>query len=187
VTSTLALQFSATPEIESSWTALQTFLSSSLLINKPAGSTVWLADPTLSFTLGSYYFRIVQTAAGYATATSAVFGNEALIGGTGEAGPIVIGPVPAPAAAQNLKLITSNPPSAGKKWIFKVNHPNTSGLRLLMQYSLTPNDASSWRYLPGSADLDRPDPTGKGNDQWDLTVSRLNIPGGDVWFRVVSH
>ena len=185
VTSTLALQFSATPEIESGWTALQTVFSSSLLINKPAGSTVWLADSTLSFTPGSYYFRIVQSAAGYATATSAVFGNEALIGGTGEAGPIVIGELQPPTAVTNLKITTAKPPAAGKKWSFKVDYPRDAVL-LLVQYSLTPNDPASWSYLPGDAALVRPDANGKAPTTWTLDVPRLSIPGGNVFFRIES-
>ena len=185
VTSTLALQFSATPEIESSWTALQTVLSSSLLINKPAGSNVWLADATLSFTPGSYYFRIVQSAAGYATATSAVFGNEALIGGTGEAGPIVIGELQPPTAVTNLKITTAKPPAAGKKWSFQVDYPRDAVL-LLVQYSLTPNDPASWSYLPGDASLVRPDANGKVPTTWTLDVPRLSIPGGNVFFRIES-
>lgn len=185
VTSTLALQFSATPEIESSWIALQTVLSSSLLTNNPAGSTVWLADSTLSFTPGSYYFRIVQSAAGYATATSAVFGNEALNGGNSEPGPVVIGEVQPPTAVTNLKITTAKPPAAGKKWSFKVDYPRDAVL-LLVQYSLTPNDPASWSYLPGDAALVRPDANGKAPTSWSLDVSRLSIPGGNVFFRIES-
>ncbi len=184
---TLAVEYSTTPAVESSWISLQTFLSSPLLVNTPVGSDVWTCDPFVTLPAGAYYFRVVTTAPGYGRQVSATFGNESLVGGSGEEGPIVVGDRPAPPAVTNFKIITSQPAAAGKKWVFRVDHPNTPGLRLLVQYSLTPDDPNSWRYLPGSADLERPDPTGKGNKFWELTVSRLSIPGGNVFFRVVSN
>ena len=182
----LLLQYSATPEVESTWQPVPTFFSSALLVNNPAGSGLWLTDPNLGFATGSYYFRVLQSATGYATVASAAFGNESLMGGNGEAGPIVIGPVPPPAAATNLTIITAKPPAAGKKWNFQADHPVVGGVRLLVQYSLTPSDPSSWQYLPGDAALVRPDANSKKPTLWSLDVSRLSIPSGNVFFRIES-
>ena len=182
----LNLQVTQTPEVEGSWQYLQTFGGSAGMLNNPAGSAVWTNDPFLNLAAGGYYFRVETTAEGFAPVVTRAFGNEALVGGNGQAGPIVIAAPVAPPAVTKFRIITSKPAAAGKKWVFKVDHPNTPGLRLLLQYSSDPNDPTSWRYLPGNADLDRPDPTGKGNDFWDLTVSRLSIPGGATFFRVVS-
>ncbi len=182
----LALQYTTTPNDEASWQYIAAFGGSAALVNNPAGSEVWTNDPFLTLAPGGYYFRVETTAPGYDREVTAPFGNEALLGGTGEPGPIVIAQPSPPAAVTNFSIITSKPAAAGKKWVFKVDHADTPGLRLLVQYSLTPGDPSSWRYLPGKADMDRPDPTGKGNDFWDLTVSRLSIPGGKVFFRIVS-
>lgn len=153
----LRVQWSATTNVESSWTDVPGGTMS------PNG-VAWYATTT-DVPTGTVWFRVVASAPGYPDRISDPIG------------PVTIGeglPAIASFTYSTIAPIRSNNP-----WTFRATYSTlVSALTLRVQSTTTTNIESSWTDLPGNPYMTHLDAN------W--TLNTTDVPTGDQYFRVVA-